>query len=375
MRRIVPLKSVNFASGGRAIVELDQLPGSHYLNGFLFNLPLNFVAPAAAQAAVLPRTFDRVLDLVKSGRRWNLTGAAINALNWVMSGYDNSATDYLPANGNGVFDRMVNLYLPFSDVNAFEPDDTAPPVEVLKDTPLELGMGSLAALFPGFTSVTPGILQTYAVLTQGAPGKVSTPVMLDIFDLTPDSRIDPGVYTHLAIFKEDGSPITAAELGNLTLYVDGTPVLDAISLGALTALFNATKSAGAAPSSYATATPYLAVPGEALSQEPGGEVGAGNAISAELVPLIYPTRQGKLTKSMLAPNGLRIRWTGTATGLRVVARRVEPLSDAQVVKASQKMGLGTPSQLTTKTASKAAVHADSFAGRILPRRVSFFSRQ
>ena len=369
-RRIVPLKSINFASGGRAIVELDQLPGGHYLNGLLFNLPINFVAPAAAQAAVLPRTFDRVLDLVKCGRRWNVTGAAINALNWVMSGYDNSATDYIVANANGVLDRTVNLFLPLSDFNAYEPDDTAPAVEVLKDTPLELGMGSLAALFPGMTTITPGILQTYAVCMRGAPGKQSTPVMLDIFDLTPDSRIDPGVYSHLAMFKEDGTNITATELGNLTLYVDGTPILDAISISALAALFNATKSKGAQPSATAITTPFLAIPGEGITEEPGGAVGAGAVVSSELVPLIYPHQNGKLTKCVVAPNGLRIRWTGNAAGLRVVARRVEPLSDSQVIKAGSKMGLGTATVLTTKTASKAPVDPDSLAGRLLPRRLS-----
>ena len=33
MRRFYPLKSLAFTSGGRGLIDLDQMPGEHYLHG------------------------------------------------------------------------------------------------------------------------------------------------------------------------------------------------------------------------------------------------------------------------------------------------------------------------------------------------------
>ncbi|MBK9497107.1 MAG: hypothetical protein IPO08_21850 [Xanthomonadales bacterium] len=371
MRRVIPLKTLSLVSGGRALIELDQLPGQHYLKSILFTVPLTMLQNAAP-AAVLPRTFNRIVDSLKIGRRVALTGQALDVMNWLMTGRDQSATAYITA-GAGTFDRVVNLGLSFSDPTAYEPDDTAAAVELFRDTPLEVGFGSLATIFPSFTgagSVTPGGFQALAVIEKGAPGKVATPVQLDVVDITADSRLDPGVYTHLGIFKEDGTAITSAEVTGLTVIIDGTPVIDNATLPQLAALFNLLKSDGAAPSSYSTTTPFATIPGENVTDQPGGAAAAGATISAEFLPILFPSHAGKLTKAWACPTGIRIKYSGSGTGLRVVSRRVEPVSDAQVVKAAAKMNLRPPTTITAKTASKAGVAPGSLAELVLPKRVS-----
>ncbi|MBK9519385.1 MAG: hypothetical protein IPO09_19005 [Anaeromyxobacter sp.] len=370
MRRIVPLKTLTLTSGGRFTVDLDQLPGKHYLKSLLFTVPLTMLQNAAP-AIVLPRTFNRIIDSLKCGRRIALSGQAMDVLAWLMTGKDQSATAYIAA-GAGTFDRVVNVPLHFSDPTAYEPDDTAAAVELFRDTPLEVGFGSLATLFPSFTgvgSVTPGPFQTLAVIEAGAPGKVATPVQLDEVNLTPDTRIDPGVYTHLGIFKDDGTAITSAEVAGLTVIIDGVPVIDNANLPQLAALFNMLKSDGAAAPSTTITTPFLTVGGENVNDQPGGAAAAGAVVSAEFLPVLFPSHAGKLTKAWACPTGIRIKYTGSATGLKCVTRRVEPVSDASVVKAAAKMGLRAPTTITSKTASKAGVQPGSLAELVLPKRV------
>jgi len=367
MRRIVPLKSLSFTSGGRALVELDQLPSGHYLKGFLFNLPLT-LTQGGSPAAVVPATFNRLVDQLKCGRRISTTGQAINVLHWLMTGRDNSLTAYINA-GAGVFDRVLNLALPFFDPTAYEPDDTSAAVEMFRDTPLEIAFGSSASLFPSMSAVAPGIFQPLAIIEKGAPGKVATPVQMDVIDLTPDGRLDPGVYTHLGLIKEDGSAITSAEVTGISVIIDGTPVIDNATVAQLAALFNVLKAAGGEPGSYSTTTPFAAEPAEAVTEAPGGAAGAGAGVSVEMLPLLYSQNAGKLTKAWACPTGIRIKWSGTATSLRAVTRRVEPVSDAARLKAGAKMGIQA-TRVTPKTSSKAGVAAGSLAEAVLPSRLS-----
>jgi hypothetical protein len=284
-----------------------------------------------------------------------------------MTGRDHSATPGLPANGNGTFDRILNVYLPFEDPTALDPSDTCPAVEVFKDTPVEIVFGSDVSLLSGRTSFTPAAFQTYAVIEKGAPGKVATPVLLDTVDLTSDTRIDPGVFTHAAIYREDGAVISSSDLTGLTVQIDGVPVIDAATIPALAALYNAQRAQGGEPASALAASPYTQIPGEAIEEMPGGAVGAGGAVSVSLLPVLYPGSDGKLTKSYPAPNGMRVRYTGAATGLRLVTRRIEPVSDANVARAAQKMGLAA-STVRPKTASGA--DTSPWKAAILPKRVS-----
>jgi hypothetical protein len=358
MRRDIPLKSITYAAGGRALIELDQLPGEHYLHSILFQMPFDVVCPAAAMAAVVPATFNRLIDSVKVGRRISATGQALNVLKWLMTGRDHSATAYIPANANGTVSRILNVSLPFIDPTAYEPDDTAAAVELFKDTPVELGFGSDVTLLPGRTTFTPGVFQAVARIVKGAPGKLSTPVNVDVVDLTPDSRIDPGVVTHLALLKEDGSAITSAEVTSLSVIIDG--------VAQLAALFNDSKAMGGEPASNLTATPFTTIPGESVNEQPGGAVAAGSGVSVDFLPLLYPVPSGKLTKAWPCPTGIRIKWSGSATSLRAVVRRVEPVSDAAVVKAAEKMGLQAPTAIVAKTSSGATT--SPWKSALLPKK-------
>lgn len=367
MRRDVPLKSITYAAGGRALIELDQLPSEHYLHSILFQMPFDVVCPAAAMAAVVPATFNRLIDSLKVGRRISATGQALNILKWLMTGRDHSATAYIPANANGTVSRVLNVSLPFIDPTAFDPDDTAAAVELFKDTPIELGFGSDSTLLPGRTTFTPGVFQAVARIVKGTPGKVATPVNVDVVDLTPDSRIDPGTVTHLALFKEDGSAITSAEVTSLSVIIDGVPVIDGASVAQLAALFNDSKAMGGEPASNLTATPYTTTPGEAVNEAPGGAVGAGSVVSVDFLPLLYPVPSGKLVKSWPCPTGIRVKWSGSATGLRAVVRRVEPVSDAAVMRAAEKMGLQAPAEVVSKTASRAST--SPWKAALLPKAI------
>jgi hypothetical protein len=369
MRRIVPCKSLTYASGGHGLVELDQLPLGHYLKGFLFNLPLTVTGAASSQAAILPNAFNRCLDQLKIGRRVSTTGQALNVLHWLMTGRDNSATAYIPANTASAFDRVVNIAFPLFDPTGYEPDDCSAAVEVFKDTPLDVTFGNNGIIFPGCASVVAGNFTTLAIIEKGAPGKVATPVQLDVIDLVPDSRLDPGIYTHLGLMKEDGTGISSTEVTGLTVIIDGVPVIDNATLPQLAALFNVLKAQGDDPASYAITTPFATLPGEGISDQPGAAAGAGAVVTADFIPVLYSQNSGKLTKAWAAPTGIRIKWTGSATGLRCVTRRIEQVSDAQALKAGAKMGVPA-TRLAAKTSSKVAPAAGSWVESIVPKKLS-----
>ena len=288
-------------------------------------------------------------------------------MNWLITGRDNSAAAAIALNSNGTSQRVLNLYLPLTDLDGYESTDCAAAVELFRDTPLELVFGATGTVFPSITTFTPGTFFTTAVLQKGTPGKVATPVLYDVVDLTADTRIDPGAYTHMAIFKEDGTTITDTDITALTVIVDGVPLIDNATVGQLAALFNALKAQGGEAGTYPAGATAIAA--EAVDEQPAAAVGGSAALALPIVPLFYPRRNGKLTEAWPCPSGVRIKYSGSGTQLRVVTRRVEPVSDAGAVKAIEKMGGQTPTSIKPGTASKA--DTSPWKAALLPKRVPF----
>jgi hypothetical protein len=366
MRRFYPLKSLTYTSGGRALVELDQLPSEHYLKGFLFSMGYTATMPGAHTAVTSPAQ-NQLVNSLKCGRRWALTGQAINAMNWLITGKDNSAAAAIALNSNGVSRRVLNLFIPLIDSDGYEADDCAAAVELFRDTPLELVFGAASSIFPSITTFTPDTFFTQAVIQKGSPGKVATPVQYDVIDLNADTRLDPGNYTHLAIFKEDGTYITDTDVTALTVIIDGVPVIDNQSVGTLAAMFNALKALGGEAGGFTAGA--TAIPGEAVDEQPGAAVGAAAGLAMPIIPVLYPQKSGKLTAAWPCPTGIRIKYSGAGTGLRAVTRRIEAVSDAQVLKAAEKMGAMTPTVIQPKTASKA--DTSPIKAALLPKRFNF----
>lgn len=367
MRRAYPLKSLTFASGGRAIVELDQLPPDSRLKGILFTAPVQITNAGGTGAIIQPYTHNRLVDAVKLGKRINATGQLLDKLVWLMTGRDPSATLYVPA-ADGVYSRALALMLPFMDRDGYEPDDTSPACGMFRDQPIELSFGSTATLYPSANAVSIGTVQPIALVEKVKPGQLATPVVIDYADQAAEGRLPPGVYTHLGVCKEDGTALTSAEITEITVEVDGEPVIDRLTVPQLSAIFNAMKALGGEVfSAGASAT----IPGEAVEEHPGYAAAAGATVSVQFVPLLFPQLAGKLTKAWIAQNGIRVKWSGSLGTLRFFWRRVEPMSDAQVVKAAAKIGQ-VATNVRTRTASKAPI-TDSPTGRllsaILPKQV------
>jgi hypothetical protein len=375
MRRIVPLKSITPVSGGRALIELDQLPTDYCLKGLHFSMPF-YATNASGAAAVNHYTLNRFIDSVKIGKRISTTGSLMDKLAWLSKGSDSSALAGLPAfaTSSGAFSRVLNLVLPFADYDAYEADDTSPNVAAFRSTPVELAFGAFATLLGANWTPTMGTFQPLAIIQKVQPGRVAPPTIIDYVDAAGyEARLEPGVYTHLFVAKEDGAPITSAEVTDMTVYVDGEPVLDRITVAQLGALFNFIKAKGTEPQSATIAVTGITIPGEGVTDQPttAADAGAG-VVNAEFLPLLYPQPAGKLSKAWMSGAGIKVKWAGSLSSLRFGFRRIEPQADAAVVKAAAKVGVANPTTIRAKTASKAPLGNSPRArlvASILPKQV------
>lgn len=374
-RRIIPLKSLTPVSGGRALIELDQIPGDYALKAIAFSMPFD-AANAAGALAVQPYTVNRFFDSVKIGKRISTTGTLLDRLAWLMSGKDSSSVALLPAQATaaGTFSRVLNLMLPFMDLDAYEADDTSPNAKAFASTPVEVAFGAFSTLLGANWTPTMGTLSTYAICQKVQPGRVAPPTRIDYVDAAGfEARLEAGVYTHLFVTKEDGSPVTSAEVVDVTVYVDGEPVIDRMSIAQLAAIFNMLKARGGETTSSLAASPFTTIPGEGVTEQPGGAAGAGGAVSVEFIPLLFPQPGGKLSKAWMSGAGIKVKWSGSLNTLRFGFRMVEPQSDASVVAAARKTGVANPANIRPKTASKAALNVGTPRGRvvaaILPKQV------
>jgi hypothetical protein len=365
MRRRVNLQSFAFGTSGNALIDLKGLPQDDRVVRVDLHMPFAALQGGAG-AVVTGNTIQRLIDRVAQGRRINgVGGQALNALAWAQSGRDPSICADIPAPA-GTYDRILNLCLHYADYDAADPTDTAPLGAMLKDNELVVNFGSVVALMPTLTSIT-GILRSTAVVEKAPKGAIATPILLDEYEQAGELNLPAGNYTHLVAFKADGTAFTSAEVASLTVYLDSVPYIDSQSIAQLAAGWNQDKAVGGDTQATSATVP---VAGEAVTEQPGVAAAAGAAVSVgPFLPILIPPHRYALTKPFRVESKLRVVWTGTLPSMRVVTRRLEELTDDQVIRAGAKAGIAAKSAIA-KTMSGTDLSGPAWVRRLVPRIVA-----
>lgn len=345
------LESKSYVAGGNVQVSLRDLPPGKRVKGFFLNLEATCTQSGSA-AAVNGDDLVNVFANIECGKRIKGTGKFFDRLNWLMRGAQVALTPGLPATNSAVFKRTIRLVVPFYDANAFSALDCAPVSEFYRDTPLIVDFAG-SALFSTVTIT--GTLRTWAILENAEVGVAPSIQQVGYTDWAGQQlTLEPGLYTHAFLYKDTTgtTTITNAEVSSISMSVDGQRAIDLFRPEELAFVDDYYHAKGVSKRTESTTAP---TPGEQLTDEPAATAAADSTVTLEMVPLIVPPTNYKLTQCVVVDRGIRIDFQGTLTTFRVGWRRIEPRSVEQAVKAMAKTGVAVPdaSKIKAKTASKA----------------------
>lgn len=298
------------------------------------------------------------------------TGAGL----WTMFHHMNGRTLQqeqvtLSAGGNPNYFRAVAV-LPVADANAFSPNDTAIPTELINGTTLQLvtGAASLSSLFSGQQnpSVNGSIVyRLFAALIEGSGPVDPTPSVVDYEDWGGQTiLLKPGTYSHMAVYSDplgpgyqQNSPYINldTDLTRITWNIAGTPVLQNVLSWAQVVEFNRASVAGGFVNNFAEQLTTSDQPGNSSSGVP-------------FVPIYTPAAKYKLTglPHTSQPDSI-VQLTGSATQFRVIYRRFPEKNESMVRAAGKAFGLDA-FERGLKTATKQDVAGGSNSPMDIARR-------
>jgi hypothetical protein len=328
-------------SSGKVVVSLADLPAGRRIKQILLQLEMTYSVAGVALATALTSDIQtRIIDSVRLGKRIRATGLFLSNMDWMLCGKDFHRPATVPVTASTVTTRSTAVMIPFSDPKGVNPDDCAPNTEFYRDTPIEVGFANLSVLLPEFakyTSVT-GTLRTLVFHEAADQDVVPSSLVFNYDDWNQKTLYLPaGNYTHAFLYNEDGSDITAANVADVSLWVDGEKVLDQVKSTELGMFWN-----------------YYASQGISLRTDGSGAEALEMETPFKLIPLIFQSDKYKASKVISPEKNIRLDINGTATALRVAYRLIENKTPAQVLKAAEKIGIvgARTRPLFPKTASK-----------------------
>lgn len=361
--RLIPLETRALATASRYPIQLSPLPARYRVRGLLLRFILT-VTQGAGAVAISGNALSRLVASLVVGKRIRGTGMLFDRLGWLMAGKDFSTPPGVPA-AAGAYSRIVELYVPFSDLHQVEQLDTAPGARMFSDESLEMETGDFVSLYGANTTVA-GTQRTYAVAEPFDGAVVAAPTRINYIDWTgKDVLLPAGTYSHIFLFKEDGTGVTSAEVTAVSIEVDGEQVAARLGIDDIAALWNLHRASGAGNYIASDTAP---TPGEELTSEPGAAAGAGGTVTMEVVPLIVTPPRYKLTHLLHAESQVKVSFEGSATSFRIGYRQVEETSDDNVARAVAKLGVPHLDASRPKTA-KGTLPSDARHRRLLPKRV------
>lgn len=363
--RLIPLERKSIASTLTPIIQLSVLTQKVRVRGYLLRAALTITQGAGA-VALRGSLLSRVFASVVLGKRIRATGRLLDVLGWMMRGADFNLPADVPA-AAGVYRRTVELLIPLSDMEAMEPGDTAAHARMFADETIDLAFAEFGAVFGVNTTIT-GTLKSFAVAEPGDNTVVASPTRINFSDFAGGTVLLPrGTYSHAVLYREDGTPITSAEVSALTISIDGEVIANRLSVDDLTNLWNLVRAKGAGTQLESATVPDA---GEELTSEPGVAAGATDVVSVEFLPIVFPVSRYKHTRLAHAEAQLQVDYEGTATNVRIGYRQVEEQGPAELVKAAAKLGVPhLASGGRSKTIGKTQP-ADERAQRLLPKRLT-----
>ena len=357
--QVTPLQSVAFASGGSISVQTaGALPTGRRVKSVLFVLDIDLTQPAAP-VAQLGLALHQLIAQIKIARRVSVTGLGLHFLNWIQRGQEPSTPAGFPAGVvTNVFSRRVVWSLDYADYTSQKPDDGAVPSELWTD-PIEVRFGTNASFAAPAPTLGNGLLRIYVVHDAASVAKngkritipPSVNIQSDDFNALTALINKPGLWVYALLYRETtpfDSNVTSVNVSNVIVSVDGIPLMNNIRAQDIATVYNQIRAHGtntewegqvdALPGvNNAAAITHFA--GAAINDQPGVGVAAGQGVTLNYLPLIFPHSDYKLSMLPRAKIGLRVDLTGTLGPYKIVYRLVERRPDQGIGNASRRLGI------------------------------------
>jgi len=357
-----PLQSQIFASGASVSIQTaGALPTGRQVRRVLFILDIDITQPGAGMAAQLGIAMYMLIAQIKIARRVSITGLGLHFLNWLQKGMEpESPAGFAAGAAADVRSRRICWSLDYYDETSQKPGDACIPSELWTD-PIEVRFGTNAIFAATIPTLGNGLLRTYveheaaSVASNGKRVTVPPSVNIQSDDFNALSAFinKPGAWVYVGIYREptpyDGGAITSANISNLIASVDGIPLMNSVRAQDLCSFYNQVRAAAPNPqwegqsddtagtSNVTTAPAHL--PGSAIHDQPAVAAAAGQGVTMNFVPVLFPGRNYKVSQLPRAKVGLRVDSTGTLGAYKMFYRLVERRPDQGVGNAARRLGI------------------------------------
>lgn len=351
-RQKYPLPSQNVSAGGNVVVDLAGLPDDARLTAILLEIAGTFTSASTDQAVTLADSavLLQTADLDSDFFFLRGTGRLLVALEHLMTG--RKFGTLLTATTGGVAGRAT-IVIPLADPTAIKPNDCAVPVRLIQDRTLNIGFKS--ALTLGTTdevTVSSATLKPTAILAPDNGDTIPSKSRINYEDWAQaTAMLKPGHFSHLGIYEE-AMAVTLAEIAQVSLSLDGQPIVDRTYTTQLVADFNRVRCSDAA---------------SMLSYQPSA--------SQFFIPVLAPEDKYQATNLPRAENSARADIdSGTQSTARWFYRQVVPAEPAIEASAIRKLGFEPETALMqSKTESKSQLGGSPKRvyrnARLLPKRI------
>lgn len=387
--QLTPLQSQTFAQGASVSVQTaGALPTGRRVRAVYFILDIDETQPTSP-AAQLGAAQYQLISQIKIARRVSITGYGLSIMNWLMRGYQPSfPAGYAAGTAADVRSRRVVWALDYADNSARNPDDGCVPSELWTD-PIEVRFGTTSPFATPVPTLGNGLLRVlveHDAASRSKNGKTITVppsmnIQSDDFNALTGFENKPGCWVYLFLYREaqpaDGGIITSTNVSNVIVSADGIPLYNSIRLQDIATYFNFSRAMGGLNQSEGqiepvpgvnTATAQTVFPGALLNDQPGTAAAAGQGVTTNFLPLIFPPRDYNVSMMPRAKTGVNWQLTGTLGSYKVGYRLIERRPDASVGNAARRLGV-TNAKYGAKTGTNKGIGGDPELAPYLPSTV------
>lgn len=375
------LKDEVFTPGQAVSMQVaGKIPPKRRIHAVQFSLLSDITQPAAGAAAQLGSVLPQLIALLTIGRRVSLTGLALKFHEWMKAGKWSCMAAGFPAGVSTVFSRIQQWTLWLSDPSCLSPNDGAVASELFTDD-LQVRFGT-TAIFAPTVPASIGNTVFRATLWHEADSDPMDPALGDEARVVPQSRViksvnkndlspvvnQVGAIPYAAIFREavnDPGTINSTQILSATAFVDAEPVRTDVRVTDVASEFNRVRSDG---TSYTVESQTVPIGGEQILDLPAPAAAAGQVITGDFFPFLFPKRGYKMSQVPRATQGFSANISGSLGAYTIVFEAVEGLSEEMVHRAANKLMPGKRFRFRPKTFSKSDLNAKG-VGRYLPIRI------
>ncbi len=356
-----PLQTQAFQPGASVSIQTaGALPTGRQVRRVFFILDMDYVQPAApvAQAGF---ALHQMIAQIKIARRISITGLGLHFLNWLTRGQEPETPAGFPAGVvTNAFSRRVVWVLDYMDQESLRPGDCNVPSELWTD-PIEVrfntGAVFAAPVITTFNNGSLRIIVEHEAASVAKNGKRATvPPSLNIqsddFNALSAFINKPGCWVYALIYREvspsDGGIITSANVSNMIVSVDGIPLVNSLRAQDFAAVYNQDRAhaplyeadgqVDPVPGTL-TAAAILHNAGALIMDQPAVGAGAGQGVTLNFLPLLFPAANYKVSQLPRAKIGLRVDLTGTLGAYKIAYRLIERRPDQGVGNAARRLGI------------------------------------